>query len=488
MAKRKQPSHRPQAKHKNNGSPSQFDKRARLDRKNPQRKKTTKAKVPLVGPILAYVISMARMLDARTSFRLMIIMAGMMLSDDRRVASTWFVAGGVQDDWDRFYDCLISIGYKAQLLAKPLAKAVVRKFDPGPDGHLILAGDDSPTKRYGPHVEGAGVHHNPTPGPADGEWLYGHNWVSLCLLNTHPAWGVIALPLLSRLYVRAKNIADLTLKYGWEFKTKHQLLVELVTWFVNLINDLEMQCRIWLVVDGAYAARTVLGPLRMQGVIIFSRLRKDAALFDLPSQPKTKQRGRPRVYGLNRISLSKRAASRQGWQSITYHCRGSEVTRQYKSFLATSKLVGGVISVVIVRFEDGGWAAYFCSDPQMEVRDILETVAARWAIEEHFHDVKEVWGAGQQQVRNVWSNIACWHLNQWMYTLVELVSWDTPKAELTDRSGRAWDNPNRRPSHADKRRSIAKQMLKKQFFACLPKRPEFKKIRRSIADLISLCA
>lgn len=153
--------------------------------------------MPLVGPMLAYVISMARMLDARTSFRLMIIMAGMMLSDDRRVASTWFVAGGVQDDWDRFYDCLISIGDKAQLLAKPLAKAVVRKFDPGPDGHLILAGDGSPTKRYGRHVEGAGVHHNPTSGPADGEWLYGHNWVSLCLLNTHPAWGVIALPLLS---------------------------------------------------------------------------------------------------------------------------------------------------------------------------------------------------------------------------------------------------------------------------------------------------
>ena len=39
--------------------------------------------------------------------------------------------------------------------------------------------DDSPTARFGRHVEGAGVHHNPTAGPADGEWLYGHNWVAL---------------------------------------------------------------------------------------------------------------------------------------------------------------------------------------------------------------------------------------------------------------------------------------------------------------------
>jgi hypothetical protein len=120
------------------------------------------------------------------------------------------------------------------------------------------------------------------------------------------------------------------------------------------------------------------------------------------------------------------------------------------------------------------------------VRDILETVAARWAIEEHFHDVKEVWGAGQQQVRNVWSNIGCWHLNQWMYTLVELSSWDVAKPELTDRRHRPWDNPDRRPSHADRRRAISKEMLEKQFLVSLPKTPDTRKFRRLIEDLISL--
>jgi len=69
---------------------------------------------------------------------------------------------------------------------------------------------------------------------------------------------------------------------------------------------------VWLVVDGAYAARTVLSPLTKQGVTVFSRLRKDAALYDLPPKAKSKQRGQPRVYGCNRIHLSKRAANRQG--------------------------------------------------------------------------------------------------------------------------------------------------------------------------------
>jgi len=89
-------------------------------------------------------------------------------------------------------------------------------------------------------------------------------------------------------------------------------------------------------------------------------------------------------------------------------------------------------------------------------------------------------------VRNVWSNIGCWHLNQWMYTLVELSSWDVAKPELTDRRHRPWDNPDRRPSHADRRRAISKEMLEKQFLVSLPKTPDTRKFRRLIEDLISL--
>jgi hypothetical protein len=58
-----------------------------------------------------------------------------MLADDRRVAASWFVTAGVGDDWDRFYDCLISIGRHASSLAVRVVIAVLHKFDPGPEGH-----------------------------------------------------------------------------------------------------------------------------------------------------------------------------------------------------------------------------------------------------------------------------------------------------------------------------------------------------------------
>ncbi|MEZ6130219.1 MAG: hypothetical protein R3C59_16155 [Planctomycetaceae bacterium] len=96
----------------------------------------------------------------------------------------------------------------------------------------------------------------------------------------------------------------------------------------------------------------MLMPLLEQGVVVFSRPHVDACLFDLPPGRPGK-RGRGRIYGVNRISLAKRALTRGGWESMTWHCRGSMVTQRAKTFLATSRLVSGVIRVVIVRFDDG---------------------------------------------------------------------------------------------------------------------------------------
>jgi hypothetical protein len=238
MAKRNQSSKCPQPRHSDSRQSSQFDKRSRLDQPNEDRKRTERARIPLIGTMATIVASMASHLHPSMCFRLPIIMAGMMLAGGRRCASAWFATAGVLGDWDRFYDCLASVGRRASSLALPLIMVVLRKFAPGPDGHLTMAIDDSPTPRYGRQVEGAGVHHNPTPGPAGGDWLYGHNLVSLCLLAPRGLLGVVALPLRSLLYVRQKDLEALEQKYDWKFRTKHQLAIELVLWFVRLARGL----------------------------------------------------------------------------------------------------------------------------------------------------------------------------------------------------------------------------------------------------------
>ena len=324
---------------------------------------------------------------------------------------------------------------------------------------LLLVIDDSPTKRYGPKVEGADIHRNPTPGPADQRYLYGHIWVTLSLALRHPLWGPLALPLRAMLYVRQKTIPSIPGKRGWQFRTKLELAAYLVKWIAPLLESAGKT--LWVVVDGGYTKEPFLKPVIATGATIIGRLRKDAALRSLPPPLRRGQRrgrGRPPKYGKNSISLAKRAGHRKGWQTMECTTYGKKVTKTYKSFLATYKPVGGVIRVVIVK-EEHGWLPFFSTDPQMSAADIIEAFADRATIEQNFHDVKEVWGAGQQQVRNIWTNVAVYHLNLWMHTLVELWAWNRPHAELCDRRASPWDDTERRPSHADRRKALRRHIL-----------------------------
>jgi len=192
-------------------------------------------------------------------------------------------------------------------------------------------------------------------------------------------------------------------------------------------------------------------------VTVIGRLRKDAALRDLPRKLRHGP-GRPPKYGKHKISLAKRAAHRQGWEAAQCMVYGQTVTKLYKTFLATYRPVGGVIRVVIVE-EDRDWYPFFSTDPFATAVEIIEAFADRATIEQDLHDVKEVWGAGQQQVRNIWCNLAVYHLNLWMHTLVELWSWNRPHDQLCDRSQSPWDDADRRPSHADRRKALRRQIM-----------------------------
>lgn len=146
----------------------------------------------------------------------------------------------------------------------------------------------------------------------------------------------------------------------------------------------------------------------------------------------------------------------------------------------------GVIRVVLVLNDDRSWVAFFSTDPNASVRDILEAVAARFGVEQAFHDLKEVHGAGQQQVRNVWANVAAWHLNLWMHTLIELWAWNRSHAELCDRTASPWDKPERRPSHADRRKALQRFLLRNEFSRHTSGPLTKRKIQRLLKRLLSL--
>ena len=400
-------------------------------------------------------------LHARNRWRLPVLLVGILFAGGRRTVTTWLRAAGVSDDFQDYYYFLAALGRKTKSVATQLVTLILQTL-PLPD-RLLLVIDDSPTKRYGPEVEGADVHHNPTPGPADQSYLYGHIWVTISLTLRHPKWGAVALPLRAMLYVRQRTMASIPRTRRWQrFATKLQLAARLVEWIVPILKKAGKT--VWIVVDGGYTKRPFLRRALKTGVTIVGRLRKDAALRDLPPKLKKGQRrsrGRPRKYGKNKLSLAKRAGHERGWQTIQCTLYNETVTKTYKTFLATYAPAGRMIRVVLVK-EDHGWYAFFCTDPDAHVQEILEAFADRATIEQDFHDVKEVWRSGQQQVRNIWTNLAVYNLNLWMHTLVELWAWDRPGEQLVDRSDSPWDDATRRPSHANRRNALRRWILQNE--------------------------
>jgi hypothetical protein len=440
----------------------------------------------LTNDLTVWINQLAKLLDRRISWRLLPILTGLLFATGRRTVSSWLRAGGLSKDYQDYYAFLASLGHHVESLAAAVLRIALQVILP--QGRLLFAIDDTPSKRYGPKVEGAGIHHNPTPGPAGSKFVYGHVWVTLAWVVRHPLWHAIGLPLLARMYVRKKDIDAQLLPFLRKvtFRTKLVMAAELISWAAKWLRILGRT--MWVVADGAYAKRPFLQAAAAAALVVVSRLRKDAALFDVPMPPKQRGRGRPRKYGKNKISLAKRAGQRRGWQTETFVLYGKEVDIRYKTFLATYKPASGLIRVVLVKEDNGDWRAYFCTDVQASVRDILEAVADRAALEQVFHDVKEVHGVGQAQTRNYWTNVAVYHLKLWLHTLIELWAWHRSSEELVDRRCSPWDDEDRRPSHADRRNALRRQCLEEEYRAAATAGPLPRKIESLWRRVVRLVA
>ena len=220
--------------------------------------------------------ALAHWLDRRSTARLPLLLCGILFARGRRTVTSWLRARRHQRRLPARLHHGLHCGREAGLIALGALHAVEPVLAAQ---RLVVAIDDTPTARYGPEVKGCGIHHNPTPGPAGDKFLYGHVWVTLAALAKHPDWGTLALPLQAQLYIRQ---ADREAAPRPPPPLPHQTGTgrRAVAWLVPWV-DRRFEER-WVVADGAYAKRPFLRSAREHGFTVVSRLRKDAALWSVP--------------------------------------------------------------------------------------------------------------------------------------------------------------------------------------------------------------
>ena len=89
-------------------------------------------------------------------------------------------------------------------------------------------------------------------------------------------------------------------------------------------------------------------------------------------------------------------------------------------------------------------------------------------------------------MRNVHSNEACFNLCLWLYSLVEAWAWGKAEGAVVDRRASPWDKEPRRPSHADKRKALQREVLRGEIREALCGRPSRQKIRALGRRLLEL--
>jgi hypothetical protein len=229
-------------------------------------------------------------------------------------------------------------------------------------------------------------------------FTFGHCWVVLCMIVDVPfsrrPW---ALPVLFRLYRSVKDCA----RKGCEYRKKTELGRELV----ELVADWFGSERIELAADCAYCNSTLLDGLA-QHVVLFGSMRPDAVLTDRPEPPsRSRKGGRPACRGRVLPKPEELAADPSvPWRKCRATLYRQKRTVEYKTIRAQWYRGAGtrMVLVVITRCWTGNipWRVYFCTDPNVSVRELLEGYCRRWSIEVAFRELKQQFGFADSCARS----------------------------------------------------------------------------------------
>lgn len=282
-----------------------------------------------------------------------------------------------------------------RLIAKVVTPLITRsgETDPAtgkPVAYLNI--DDTTVGRCGKHVAHAGWFKDASASGASHRGAvihWAHNWIVGAITLRLPAWPGIrwALPVLFALYRKRGDCGD-----GHPFRTRQALAAGMIRLVTTLFPDI-----LWrFAVDGAYAARQTIEGLPPSANLV-SRLRGDAALYDLPSQRRPGQRGAPRKRGKRLPSPRVMAARRKkGWKTVTVQHQGRTVKRRVLGIVCLWYHVcrETPIKLVIVRDPSGVSPDdfLFCTDASVSEAEIAQRYVDRWGVEEAIFEAKQYLG------------------------------------------------------------------------------------------------
>jgi hypothetical protein len=352
-----------------------------------------------------------------------VLLIGAILAPGERTVTAILRVMGLQTEkqFQNYHRVLNRAKWSSRALSRILLRLLVQLFVPA-DAPIVVGIDETIERRRGAKIAAKGIYRDPVR--SSKEFFVktsGLRWISMMLLTPIP-WTcrVWALPFFTVLAPSER--------YNQQHRRRHKKLTD---WGRQMIRQLRRwlpERRLVVVADSTYAVLELLAcAARMiQPVVIVTRLRLDAALYDPAPVRKPGTNGRPRKKGARQPTLAKRLADPGTvWQRITVAWYGG-TTRTVELASETAiwyhnGLPPVAIRWVLIRDPQGQFdpQALLCTDQQASAQAILEWVVLRWQMEVTFHEVRAHLGVETQRQ---WSDLAILRTTPALLALFSLIT------------------------------------------------------------------
>jgi len=284
---------------------------------------------------------------------------------------------------------------------KLLAQLLIELFYPA--GIVWMDMDDTIFHRTGQKVDGAGWWRDAIRSTASHVvHCWGLNLVVLTL-RVIPPWGgePLGLPINMRLHRKnGPGLIELAL----------QMLAEVKGWFPER--------QFMMGADGFYATLAGCGAAYTH---IISRMRRDAAIYELPAKKRKHRRGPHRKKGKRLPTPTQIASRTQSWQRVQTCERGKTKYRLvYAKVVLWYKVSHTPVLLVISRDPAGKEQDdfFFTTDLQLTAAEVIGGFAGRWSIEDTFKNTKQSLGSEEPQTWKGQGPERAAVIGLWLYSVV----------------------------------------------------------------------
>lgn len=427
----------------------------------------------------------------RTFERARCLTYGLLLTPPRHTTSAAICAIGRQfDDWSADYRTFSRSPWDPKVLFDPVIGHAIPLLPPLP-APVIAAMDDTACRKTGRRIPGVATVRDPQSPPYHVNLIRGLRFVQVSLMiatldGNGPAR---SLPVRFQPAPPVPKPKKNAPAREWEEYRRLKKTLSLaqigLSTVINLRDDLDQrvdtQMRMLLVsVDGSYTNQVLLKHLPSRTTLI-GRIRQDADLH-LPLERNIKANGRPRKYGPKAPSPKEIL----GNDSVPFQPLPCFAVGQIRDFKVKvfgpvfwskaghdKPLLLVVIKPVGYRLRKGSKLLYrepaflICTDPDLDLKTIVQAYVYRWEIEVNHHDEKSIIGVAHPQTRNPQAVNRQPQLQVAAYSLLLLASILAHGFERTDDylPLPKWRNASPRPSTADLINLLRQQILGHTFSA-----------------------